>query len=89
MNNQCVCCGNEIPEGFQVCYSCQKNSLIKMAQVVKDQTNLSDEIAILLAEDDQEVKQIINDPPDSLGFMNILQSAAGKLLKNYSENTKP
>ena len=24
--NTCVCCGNPIPEGSQVCYKCQNNA---------------------------------------------------------------
>ena len=30
MKNTCVCCGREIPEGRQVCYICEKNSLLNL-----------------------------------------------------------
>jgi hypothetical protein len=31
--NTCVVCGREIPEGRQVCCTCEKNSLLNMGDV--------------------------------------------------------
>lgn len=54
---------------------------------IKNQINLADEVIIPLNEDDWAVKQILNDPPNPLELMDILQSAAGKLLKKHLDET--
>lgn len=38
MENRCVCCGEIIPEGIQVCYSCM-NSFITDAEAAEKRFN--------------------------------------------------
>lgn len=33
MENRCVCCGEIIPEGIQVCYSCMNSFITDVAPV--------------------------------------------------------
>ena len=48
--NACVVCGSEIPEGYQVCCTCEKNSLLNMGAVPFDDD------ACMIIQDDWEEK---------------------------------
>ena len=43
MENRCVCCGNPIPEGRQVCWTCEHEG-IKVGKIMQSQNATSEEV---------------------------------------------
>ena len=61
MDNLCVCCGKEIPEGRQVCIACEEGFTVRNRETLRKLESIAEEIGSALIESAEAAKEALKE----------------------------
>jgi len=91
MDNTCVCCGSEIPEGRQICKACEEGFIVRNRETLRKLEEIAEKIGSALIESFEAAKEALKEllAPIIDAAMDLARDVIKSLGELIAQNIEP